>query len=70
MESLLHQVWSNAPLHGQLALALKDEFSRYDCFSLGFGLSLHVCEAIIFAELLLLGCLVDQIASHLLKLLI
>ena len=68
VQGLLHQVRSDAPLHGKLTLALEDEFSEYDRFTLRPRLPLHVCEPVIFAELLLLGRLVDQVASHLLKL--
>lgn len=70
VQGLLHQVRPYASLHGELTLALEDEFSEYDRFTLRLRLPLHVCEPIIFAKLILLGRLVDQVASHLLKLIV
>ena len=70
VQGLLHQVRPDAPMHGELTLAFEDEFSEYDRFTLRFRLPLHVCESVIFAKLLLLGRLIDQIASHLLKLIV
>ena len=53
-------------MHGKLALAFENEFSHLNSLSLGPRQALHVSEAVISAKLLLVWCLVDQIASHLL----
>ena len=70
VKGLLHQIRSQAPLHGQLALALKGEFSELDSFPLSSGLPLHVCEALIFTELLCMRRFVDQVPGHFLKLIL
>ena len=58
VQGLLHQVRTHTPLDCELTLALEQEFSEHDGFTLCLRLPLHVIEPIVLVEALLSRCFV------------